>query len=196
MAKLILEMQISIDGYLATQKGETDWMIWNWGPNWTWDKKLQDFHTDLTLSATHLLISRQMAEEGFMLHWRNIAERQSALGRFAGHLAKTPKTVMSSSLRKDRPIPGGWENAYISNELVASVTRLKKNESGNILVYGGARLVSSLLKQHLIDELYLLINPVAIGSGMTAFNDRQFFRLEGAQSYPCGVTVLHYLLGA
>lgn len=196
MAKLILEMQTSIDGYIATQKGETDWMIWNWGPDWTWDKKLQDFHTGLTLSATHLLISRQMAEEGFLLHWKHIAEQGNALSQFAGHLAGTPKTVISSSLQKSRAVPGGWENADISNDLVASVTQLKEKESGNILVYGGATLVSSLLKHRLIDELYLLVNPVVIGSGMTAFKDRQSFKLSSAQSFTCGVTVLHYLLNA
>lgn len=193
MGKLILEMQISMDGYMAGPEGQTDWMIWNWGPDWDWDKKLRDFHTGLTLSASHILISRQMAEEGFMAHWKQASGRKDAQNAFANHIAQVSKTVISTKLSKDQPIPGGWENVSVAPDLDQTVRRLKEATEGNILVYGGATLVSGLLAYHLIDEIYLLMNPVTISNGMTAFREFQHFMLKEATAYNCGVVGLHYL---
>lgn len=193
MAKLILEMQVSIDGFMAGPKGQTDWMTWNWGPLWSWDKELQRFHTQLTLSASHIVISRQMAEEGFIEHWQQAASHNDEQAIFAKHISTTPKTVASTTLTKKKDIPGGWANVDLTSDPVATITKLKQEQEGNILVYGGAMLVSGLLEYGLIDELYLLVNPVAIGSGMSVFRDRQYFRLKGALPFASGITVLHYL---
>lgn len=191
MGKLILEMQMSVDGYVAGPDGQTDWMVWNWGANWTWDVQLQNFHTQLTLSAEWVIISRQMAEEGFIAHWRQAAERQDEQAIFAGHLSRVPKTVISTTLTKDREIPGGWENVTLADDL-AVIDRLKQELNDNILVYGGAALVSGLLKRNLIDELYLLVNPVAIGDGLSIFSGLRHFQLKEAKGFPSGVTLLHY----
>lgn len=192
MAKLILEMQQSLDGFIAGPQGQTDWMVWSWGPQWTWDKALQDFHTQLTLSASHLLISKQMAEQGFIAHWQQTAARKDEQAAFATHISNTPKTVISTTLTKDKEIPGGWNNVAIASDPVTAVTRLKQETAGNILVYGGATLVSGLLEHGLIDELYLLVNPVVIGSGMSAFHQLRHFQLNKALLFSSGIAVLHY----
>jgi hypothetical protein len=62
MNKLILEMQVSLDSYLADEDC-ADWMIRNWWPKWTWDEGLQQYHTQLTQSANHILLSSQVAQE-------------------------------------------------------------------------------------------------------------------------------------
>lgn len=51
MRKLILEVQLSIDGFVAEVNGDTNWMLWNWRPDWKWDNELQKYHTDLTKSV-------------------------------------------------------------------------------------------------------------------------------------------------
>lgn len=192
MAKLILEMQVSLDGFMAGPEGQTDWMTWNWGPDWTWDKDLQHFHTQLTLSASHIIISRQMAEEGFIAHWRQTAGRADAQAVFAGHINATPKTVVSTTLTKNNEIPGGWENVDLVSDPVTAITKLKQEQKGNILVYGGATLVSSLLKEGLIDELILLVNPVTIGGGLSVFRNRQDFKLKEVVAFSSGIAVLRY----
>lgn len=196
MAKLILEMQTSLDGFMAGPAGQTDWMVWNWGPDWTWGKGLQDFHTALTLSASHIIISRQMAEEGFIAHWQQTAAGKNNQAAFASHISKIPKTVISTTLTKSRPVPGGWDGVELADDMVTAVEKLKRQE-GNILVYGGASLVSSMLKHRLVDELFLLVNPVAIGRGLGVFTYLEqplSLQLRKAESFPCGVTVLHYVL--
>jgi len=65
MNKLILETQISIDGYIADENGGTGWMVWNFGQDWNWDKALQAYHINLNKSVDSILISSQMAQEGF-----------------------------------------------------------------------------------------------------------------------------------
>ena len=197
MGKLILETQVSLDGFMAGPEGQTDWMIWNWGPEWTWDIALQEFHTQLTLSAAHLLISRQMAEEGFIAHWRQTAEQKNSQAIFARHIAEAPKIVISTTLSKDDLIPGGWETAGIADDLIATVEKLKKQTTGNIVVYGGATLVGSLLSHQLIDELYLLVNPVVIGQGMSVFSELKElvnFKLKEVSAYSSGITVLNYTI--
>jgi len=192
MTKLILEMQLSVDGFMAGPEGQTDWMVWNWGPEWTWDKELQAFHTGLTKTAGHILISRQMAEEGFIAHWRETASRNDEQAAFAKHIAGTPKTIISTTLSMDKGIPGGWDNVSIAKQLLPALNMLKKEVKGNIMVYGGAKLVSSLLEQGLIDELYLLINPIAIARGLSVFTGPQDFHLKEAKGFSPGITMLHY----
>src|SRR6476646_5721245 len=70
-----------------------------------------------------------------------------------------------------------------------------KSESGkDIIVYGGATFDSSLIEAGLIDEFHLLINPVAIGSGMAIFKDLkevQKFTMIKSTPFDSGIAELH-----
>jgi dihydrofolate reductase len=62
-------------------------------------------------------------------------------------------------------------------------------------VYGGAGFVSSLIKEGLIDEYHLFLNPAAIGKGMSIFaalNEPRKFALKKVTPFECGIVVLHY----
>ena len=79
--------------------------------------------------------------------------------------------------------------------LAEEIANLKKQNGKDILVFGGAGFVSSLIKEGLIDEYHLIINPTAIASGMTIFSalDRiQKFTPIQSKLYPGGKTVLSY----
>ena len=197
MGKLVLEIQTSLDGYIASPDGNTNWMLWSWGPEWTWDEELQRYHNALTLSADCILISRQMAEEGFIAHWQNAAMNpDSPQYTFALHITDTPKVVFSKTLNKASPIPGGWENTDIAaGDYVNAINKLKQHYHHDILVYGGATFVSSLIKAGLIDEYHILVNPVAIGSGLAIFktiDHHQHLALTKVKAFTCGVVLLHY----
>lgn len=63
------------------------------------------------------------------------------------------------------------------------------------MVVGGAKFASALIKHRLVDEIHLLINPVAIGSGRPIFGDlesKQVLTLVKAKSFDCGIIWLHY----
>ena len=197
MRKLKLEVQLSIDGFMADQKGGTDWMVWNWGNDWTWDKELQDYHTALTKSADCIFLSRQMAEEGFIEHWAQVAQDASSPQQdFAKHIRDTYKVIFSKTLTKDDPIPGGWDNADVSQwDIKQHIRHLKNQEGKDIIVYGGASFISSLIQGGLVDEYHLLINPVVLGKGIPVFNrlpSKQSMILQQSKTYSCGVTLMQY----
>jgi dihydrofolate reductase len=197
MRKLKLETQVSIDGFIAGINGNTDWMIWNWGPDWTWDEELQRYHTELTKSADCILLSRQMAEEGFNAHWQKVTEAPlDTRFDFAKHITDTRKIVFSRTIDRSTQIPGGWHNTEIANGNFIDVVKQLKNQDGkDIIVYGGSTFVATLIKAGLIDEFHLLVNPVALGQGLPIFNtidNKQNMELIKAKSYKCGIVSLHY----
>ncbi len=171
-------------------------MIWNWGPEWKWDKALQRYHTDLTKSADCILISRQMAEEGFIAHWAQVSgNTEDPQYSFAKHISDTPRVVFSKTLEKSIPIPGGWQGTDIANgDLVKEISKLKNGKGKDILVYGGATFVSSLINAGLIDEFHLLVNPVTLGKGLSIFSDKQNMNLIKVKSFDNGMVLLHYML--
>ena len=73
--------------------------------------------------------------------------------------------------------------------------KLKQQDGKDIIVYGGASFVSNLVKENLIDEYYLFINPVAIGNGRTIFKDlkeiRKLYLVESI-AFDSGTVLLHY----
>jgi dihydrofolate reductase len=197
MGKLILEIQTSLDGFMASTDGNTNWMLWNWGPEWIWDIELQEYHNALTLSTDCILISRHMAEEGFIAHWQSVSMNpNSPQYTFARHITDTPKVVFSKTLDKTKPIPGGWNNTdIVAGDFVNAINKLKQHYPNNILVYGGASFVSSLIKADLIDEFHILVNPVVIGSGLAIFNTLdhiQNMTLIKSKSFSCGIVLLQY----
>ena len=110
---------------------------------------------------------------------------------FAKKMIETPKVVFTKTLDKSK-----WINTDIATgDLVEEVNKIKSQSGRDIVVYGGASFDSSLIKEKLIDEYYLFINPVAIGNGMTIFkdlNEIQKFTLIESKAFENGNVMLHY----
>jgi dihydrofolate reductase len=82
-----------------------------------------------------------------------------------------------------------------TGDLTDEISKLKSLKGKDIIVYGGASFDSSLIRAGLIDEFHLLINPVAIGNGMTIFKDLkgiQKFNLVKSVAFDCGIIGFHY----
>jgi len=199
MRKIKLEVQLSVDGFMADQQGGTDWMVWNWGSDWTWDNELRQYHTDLLKDTDCLFLSRQIVEEGFIPHWRKIAEDPgNPQHEFAKYIDKAHKVVFSKTLTTDDDIPGGWDNVEVSRwDIRQHISHLRQQPGKDILVFGGPSFVSSLIQGGYIDEFHLLINPVVLGKGLPIFNrlpSKKSLNLHNAKTYPCGVTLMKYEL--
>ncbi len=192
MRKLKLEMQVSIDGFTADGDGNTDWMVWNWGDDWTWDDDLRKYHVDLDTSSDCILISRKMAVEGFVEHWAKVAENPShPQYAFAKAIIDMPKLVFTKTLEKSI-----WKNTeLVKGDLAKEVARLKSLKGKDIIAYGGPTFASSLINARLIDEFHLFVNPTALGSGRSMFKDLDRdlnLHLVKATPFHCGVVVLNY----
>ena len=190
MRKLKLQMQMTIDGFVAGPNGEMDWM----NPNKEMDDdKLMPYIDSLIDSSDTILMGRKMTE-GFVNYWTSVLENpESHEYAFAKKMVDTPKVVFTKILDESP-----WANTVLAKgDLVEEVNRLKNQTGKDILVYGGADFVSSLIKENLIDEYNLIINPTAIGRGMTIFGkleDKSLsLKLNCSQSYNCGIVVNTYL---
>ena len=75
---------------------------------------------------------------------------------------------------------------YEHCDLADEIRKLKNQNGKDIIVYGGASFDSSLIKEGLIDEFHLFINPAAIGDGMSIFN------LVKSIVFDCGIVLLNY----
>lgn len=188
MRKLKLQMQLSVDGYVAGPNGELDWMTW------TLDKKLEDFINALTDSSDTILMGRKMTE-GFVTYWENVVNNQpdSREFNFANKMVDMPKIVFSKTIKS---VPG--KNVVVENgNLVTAVIDIKNQTGKDIIVYGGADFVSSLVKEGLIDEFNFFVNPVMINKGLRIFDKlshRQKLTSLGSTPYECGVIVNKYQL--
>jgi len=189
MRKLKLQVQISIDGFIASTKDIGNWMVWSWGPEWTWDEELRAYFKDLHASIDTVLLSKNMAEEGFVNHWASLASNPNdPQYPFAKSITDATKVVFTKTLKKST-----WPNTTLAKgDLVTEVNKLKNMPGKDIIVYGGASFVAALIKANLIDEFLLFVNPTAIGEGLAIFHERRDLKQISSQGYACGVTVMQY----
>jgi dihydrofolate reductase len=190
MRKLKLQMQMTIDGFVAEPNGEIDWM----NPNKEMDDdKLMPYIDSLIDSSDTILMGRKMTDD-FVNYWTNVLENpESREYEFAKKMVDTPKVVFTKTLDESP-----WANTVLAKgDIVEEVNRLKNQTGKDILVYGGADFVSSLIKENLIDEYNFFISPTAIGRGMTLFGkleDKSLsLKLNHSQSYNCGIVLNTYL---
>ena len=71
MSRLILQMQMSVDGYMSADT-DIDWQVWDWGDPWTWDKGLKRRFNAVFDTVGCILLSRRMAER-LLDHWDRVA---------------------------------------------------------------------------------------------------------------------------
>ena len=182
MRKLKLQMQITVDGFVAGPKGQLDWM------SREMDNDLISFITHLTDTSDTILMGRKMTE-GFVQYWEHaITQPESPEYSFAQKMVDYPKVVFS---KKITDISG--KNVRVENgPIKKAVKNLKNQEGKDIVVYGGATFVRSLIKNKLIDELNFFVNPVAIGKGMRVFQTRSPLKLTDSTKYPSGIVVNRY----
>ncbi len=172
---------MSIDGYIAGLNGEMDWMVWDW------DDELKNYVDNLTKPVDTIVLGRKLAE-GFIDYWGE-KTNDPELGDFARKMYYTQKVVFTKTMKEHK-----WNNTSLSGDL-KEIKKLKEQNGQDIIAYGGGAFVSSLIKEGLIDDFHLFVNPTALGKGMPIFEElenRQTLKLVEARPFACGITLLHY----
>ncbi|MBZ9703125.1 MULTISPECIES: dihydrofolate reductase family protein [unclassified Mesorhizobium] len=191
MKKLILQMQMSVDGFVGAA-GDHRWQLWEWGDDSAWDEELKRDFNAVFAGIDTILLSRKMAEEGYLAHWGNAAKRypRDPFYAFAQRIVEARKVVPSDRLKASR-----WEGTtVVSGDLPREVDLLKRGEGGDIAVFGGAGFASALIAARLVDEFQLFINPAVLGAGRRIFDQGGFGRLRllGSKAYASGMVVSRY----
>ena len=176
MRRVVLQMGVTLDGYVAGPGGEGDW-------------RLPPEHPDvrawkvasLRQAGTHIM--GRVTYEQMAAHWPNAA------GDYAEFMNQLPKVVFSATLPA-----ADWAGSRIARgDLAREIAALKNEPGGEIMAHGGAAFVQALSRLDLVDEYRLVILPVALGSGLPLFKDLpQPLRVDltEARSFPDG-TVIH-----
>ena len=185
MRKLKLQVQISVDGFVARPNGDEDWVTRSA------DEKLFQLINDIADTADTLLLGRKMAEN-FIPHFEEFVTDSPKI-TFAQKMVNIPKMIFTKTLDK----PFSQNTSLAKGNLDDEIAKLKAQDGKDILVYGGAGFVSALIAGGHIDEFFLFVNPVLINKGMRIFellDNQQNLSLITAVPFESGVTVLHYKL--
>jgi dihydrofolate reductase len=183
--KLRLHVNMSVNGCIAGPNGEMDWMV---GLE---DDELIKYTFKLHESVDTILLGRKMTDV-FISTWLDVMNKpDDPWNAFAKKMIETPKVVFTKTLNKSELI----NTDIATGDLIEEVSKIKSQSGRDIVVYGGASFDSSLIKENLIDEFYLFINPVAIGNGMTIFKDlneiRKYTLIE-SKAFESGKVLLRY----
>jgi dihydrofolate reductase len=171
MRKLKLQMNIALDN--------------------KWDSGMSAFSID-NLSNVDCILHGRKTADGFIPYWAEVAgdpnNSEHKLGR---RITDIPNAVFSNTLQVTK-----WNNTrIITGDIKEQITALKNEKGLNIMVYGGDSFVTSLIEHDLIDELYILINPAAIGNGQQTFNPVKHAEgliLVRCEPFACGTVMLCY----
>jgi dihydrofolate reductase len=182
VAKLIYTMLMSLDGYVADQRGNFDWAA----P----DEEVHTFVNDLERPVGTHLYGRRMYE--VLVAWETaetFADQRPFMQDFARLWQAADKIVFSRTLAKVSSARTRIERDFDPE----AVRRMKATAARDISV-GGPDLAAQAIKAGLVDEYHLFITPVIVGGGNPALPDGARVNLElvGARRFAGGVVYLHY----
>jgi dihydrofolate reductase len=189
MRKVILAMQVTLDGFIEGPNGELDWAMKE-------DEETWRYVFDLQRSSDTLLLGRVMYP-AFEKYWLAAPANPSSTKNeieYARLADKMQKIVFSRTLEKV-----GWKSTRIVKDHIAEeIQRMKQQPGMNMVLLGGAGLVSTFMKLGLIDEYRLIVNPIVLGGGKPLFKDvkeRHSLKLIKTKTFKSGKVVLHYERG-
>jgi dihydrofolate reductase len=169
MRKVILNLAMSLDGYIEGPNGEYDWCFAD-----------QDYGMTEFLGSTDAIFLGRKSYEMMMAAGPEI-------------FAALKLYVFSNTLTK---VEG---NAEIITEadFKQRVEQIRYQQGANIWLFGGAQLVSAFIAQNQINELLLSVHPVILGAGKPLFIDikeRTDLILLGSEQFSSGLVQLKYIL--
>lgn len=175
--RVILHMSVSLDGFVARSDGVIDWLT----PRGPVDHGDRRHAANLEmLGQIGLIVLGRGAYEEMAEAWSSSDSPMAVL------INSLPKVVYTRSLT-DEPT---WNNARLSRAaLAAEIPALKREPGKAIVVFGGAQIAHSLIRERLIDEYRLTVHPVALGEGLPLMHglpEPQRFELISSTTYADG----------
>ncbi|WP_299986903.1 dihydrofolate reductase family protein [uncultured Pontibacter sp.] len=153
MRKVILDLAITLDGYIEGSNGEVDWCVMDD------DMNFQGF-----LSGIDTILYGRVSYEmwGNFEPEPNASETERAIWT-AVHSKK--KIVFTSKAQQDGNV------TFISSGIPEKIAEIKKQDGKDIWLYGGAKLITTFIQHGLIDIYRISVHPTALGAGKPLFQD-------------------------
>ena len=115
-------------------------------------------------------------------------------GDFWPGINEGTKYVFSKNIKKSDPLVSGWKNAVVIKNL-ADIKKLKNSKGPHLQVWGSGKIIQLLLKNDLVDELWLKIHPLTLGKGKKLFDGSAIpaaFTLTKSIVTTSGVIIANY----
>jgi dihydrofolate reductase len=183
MRKVILFVQVSLDGFFEGSKKELDWNMVD-----------DELHAHILeeLRPMGAFLSGRVTYELMAGFWPT-ADADPASTPFVKEFApiwrEMPKVVYSKTLTA-----AGWNTTIARDVVREEVEELKLRARGDLVV-GGGDLGAAFMAQDLIDEYRIYVHPIRIGEGKRLFplsKDKVVLRLAGTRTFGNGVVLLRY----
>ncbi|MFE9880925.1 dihydrofolate reductase family protein [Streptomyces sp. NPDC005784] len=182
MRKLIAGAFVTLDSVVQDPGGFGETERGGWALEY-FDDIARQRATDALLASDTFLLGRATYEI-LEKAWSNNT------GPYAEAMHNLPKAVVTNTL--SGPLP--WNATALTGEAAETVTKLKQQPGGNIIMYGSFTLMRTLLQHNLIDELNLNVHPVVVGTGKRLFDTAlpRSLRFMAATPSSTGVVTLTY----
>ena len=211
MRKLILKMDVSLEGFVSGPNGESDWIF----------ETCDDGCTIWELATIEQAGLHVMGRKTFMdmaSYWpgatnpyaaamnsipklvftRSAKIDFDAIAKKAAELNRTDATTDDEKRKHRRASPEAtknnqpsWREPIIASDLVAEIARQKAQPGKPLIAYGGATFARELIKHDLIDEYRLVVHPIALGKGLPIFDGLEkprALKLVSSSVFPGGAT--------
>ncbi|MGI8987348.1 MAG: dihydrofolate reductase family protein [Nocardioidaceae bacterium] len=173
MGKIVSNFFISLDGVVESPDK------WHFP---YFDDAMGSIISEGMETSTAFLMGRKLYHE-----WSSYWPEQGPDVPFSEFINTIPKYVLSTTLSDPT-----WQNTTVcSDDVVARVRALKDSTDGDVAMSGSAVTARWLLANSLLDELCLLVHPIAVGSGQRLFEDAATYPLELLSSSTLDTGVLH-----
>lgn len=172
MRKLILGLAISLDGYIEGAKGEYDWCFTD-----------QDYGLKAFFDSIDAMFVGRKSYEMMQQHESSSDVAIPGMPMLTEYVfSKTLKSVKAGAI-------------LIAEDAIHEAGRIKAETGKDIWLFGGASLSHSMLQAGLVDELWLSVHPVLLGSGKPLFREhssRISLTLLESKTYNTGLVSLRY----
>jgi dihydrofolate reductase len=169
MRKIILQLAVSLDGFIEGPKGEFDWCFTDQ------DYGMSDFFKRIDA----VFMGRKSYELAQAM------ESEAPTG-----FPKMKEYVFSNTMQTAKE-----GVVIVRGDIKMEVDKIKNEDGKDIWLFGGADLVSNLMNLHLVDELILAVHPVVLGAGKPLFKEianRTWLDLTSHTVYSSGLVMLNY----
>ena len=178
MRKIILDLAVTLDGFIEGTNGEVDWCI----------------------------MDEEMGFHHFLNEIDTIFYGRKSYDLWGQHTPETEKSASEKELwelyhNKEKYVFSRTQKGpdsqavFINDNIDEEVKRIKNSPGKNIWLYGGASLITTFVNLGLVDEFRLSVHPIVLGAGKPLFTDigqRVKLKLVQAKPFSSGVVQLIY----
>jgi len=177
MKKIILDLAVTLDGFIEGPNGEIDWCIMD-----------DDMGFDKFLSTIDTIFYGRVSYDAWGNFQPDNQTNATELELWKAIHSKQ-KFVFSHQQRQDE------KATFISTDITNQVSEIKNREGKDIWLYGGGGLIKTFMNLGLIDEYRLSVHPVVLGKGKPLFenlHERVGLKLIKVNPFRSGVVQLIY----